>query len=72
MAFYFIKTYIRRYSMKYEVPVCEMLEFCTEDVITTSGPDFGEADNGGVGDTVLIPTGGNIVTDYGMGGNASN
>ncbi len=59
--------------MKYEVPVCEMLEFCTEDVITTSGPDHDEANNG-TGDTGLIPRGGNIVTDYGFGGNygASN
>ena len=57
--------------MKYEVPVCEMLEFCTEDVITTSGPDFDETDTGGVGDTGLMPRG-DIVTDYGSRNNASN
>ena len=38
MAFYFIYYNIRRYSMKYEIPVCEIIEFSVEDVITTSIP----------------------------------
>lgn len=33
--------------MKYEVPVCEMIKFCTEDIITTS---MG-SENPGYGDT---------------------
>ncbi|MBQ9084159.1 MAG: hypothetical protein IJY24_00715 [Clostridia bacterium] len=57
--------------MKYEVPVCEMLEFCTEDVITTSYPGAGEADNGGVGDTGLIPRTGTL-SDNGFDNGASN
>ncbi len=57
--------------MKYEVPVCEMLEFCTEDVITTSYPGAGEADNGNVGDTGLIPRTG-AFSDNGSSGFASN
>lgn len=35
--FYFIQ-HIRRYFMKYEVPVCEMIKLCIDDVITTSVP----------------------------------
>lgn len=27
---------------KYETPVCEVIEFETEDVITTSNPDIGD------------------------------
>jgi hypothetical protein len=29
---------IRRYKMKYEIPVCEMLKLDSADVLTTSGP----------------------------------
>lgn len=39
--------------MKYEVPVCEMIKFCTEDVITTSYPTVEEIP--GYGDTVVNP-----------------
>lgn len=50
--------------MKYEVPVCEMLEFCKEDIITTS-ITFEEGSNTGVG------TGPAIDVDNGVGGIAS-
>ena len=30
---------------KYETPVCEVIEFETEDVITTSNPLLGEGGN---------------------------
>ena len=55
--------------MKYEVPVCEMLEFCTEDVITTSvtgseAPSYG--------DTAIVPKGGvSIYNDGGIDGGAN-
>lgn len=67
MAFYFIHTNIRRYSMKYEVPVCEIIEICVEDVITTSVPVTG-AEKAPYGDTVVV----DINTDNGENGLAGN
>lgn len=67
MAFYFIHTNIRRYSMKYEVPVCEIIEICVEDVITTSVPVSG-AEKPVYGDTVIV----DINSDTGIGGGEGN
>ena len=53
--------------MKYEVPVCHIIEFCAEDVITTSIPvSKGEYSSGG--DTVIMP----VDSDNGNNGLASN
>lgn len=30
---------------EYETPLCEVIEFVTEDVITTSGPEIGGGDD---------------------------
>ena len=42
--------------MKYEVPVCEMIKFCTEDIITTSmgteGPSYGDTPTDNVDSTI--------------------
>ena len=55
--------------MKYEVPVCEMLEFCTEDVITTS---VTAEEVPSYGDTVIVPkTGASIYNDGGINGGAN-
>lgn len=67
MAFYFIHTNIRRYFMKYEVPVCDIIELCVEDVITTSVP-VTSGEKAPVGDTVVVP----VQSDNGTSGAASN
>lgn len=52
--------------MKYEIPVCEMLKFNTEDVITTSAEFIGG------GDTPVIGAGGsNVNSDNGLGGESN-
>ncbi|MBQ2793476.1 MAG: hypothetical protein IJF05_02110 [Clostridia bacterium] len=53
--------------MKYEVPVCEIIEICVEDVITTSIPVTG-AEKAPYGDTVVV----DINTDNGENGLAGN
>lgn len=53
--------------MKYEVPVCEIIGFCVEDVITTSIPVTKE-EKPVNGDTVIIP----VDSDNGFAGGASN
>lgn len=54
--FLFHITHIRRYSMKYEVPVCEMIKFCEEDIITTSmgveNPSYGDTPTDNVDSTI--------------------
>ena len=67
MAFYFIYYHIRRYSMKYEIPVCEIIEFSVEDVITTSIP-VSKDEKPVTGDTVIV----DVNSDSGMGGGESN
>ena len=67
MAFYFIHTNIRRYFMKYEVPVCDIIELCVEDVITTSIP-VTSGEQPPKGDTVVMP----VQSDNGNSGAASN
>lgn len=52
--------------MKYEVPVCEIIEICVEDVITTSVPVSGEKPV--YGDTVIV----DINSDTGIGGGEGN
>ena len=52
--------------MKYEVPVCEMLKFNTEDVITTSFPEVDYVPGGT--DTPTIDTN----TDNGTGNEVGN
>ncbi len=54
--------------MKYEVPVCEMLEFSIDDVITTSAPTAEEVPV--YGDTGYVGTQGSISDDGGAGGSA--
>ena len=66
MAFYFIYYNIRRYSMKYEIPVCEIIEFSVEDVITTSIP-VSKDEKPVTGDTVIV----DVNSDSGMGGGES-
>ena len=52
--------------MKYEIPVCEMLKFNTEDVITTSAEYIGP------GDTPSTGVGGSdINSDNGLGGESN-
>ena len=53
--------------MKYEVPVCEIIEFCVEDVITTSIP-VTSGEKPVYGDTVVMP----VDSDNGNGGGESN
>ncbi len=42
--------------MKYEVPVCEMIKFCEEDIITTSmgveNPSYGDTPTDNVDSTI--------------------
>ena len=53
--------------MKYEVPVCEIIEFSVEDVITTSIP-VSKDEKPVTGDTVIV----DVNSDSGMGGGESN
>ncbi len=53
--------------MKYEVPVCEIIEICVEDVITTSVPVSG-AEKAPYGDTVIV----DINSDTGSNGVEGN
>ena len=53
--------------MKYEIPVCDIIELCVEDVITTSIP-VGKDEKPVTGDTVIV----DVNSDAGMGGGESN
>ena len=53
--------------MKYEVPVCDIIELCVEDVITTSIP-VSSGEKAPIGDTVVMP----VDTDNGGSGVATN
>lgn len=53
--------------MKYEVPVCEIIEICVEDVITTSIPVSG-GEKAPYGDTVVV----DFNSDSGNGGLEGN
>ena len=53
--------------MKYEVPVCEIIKFSVEDVITTSNP-VTSGEKPVHGDSVIIP----VDSAYGNLGGESN
>ena len=46
--------------MKYEIPVCELIQLTNEDISSTSDPG---SEGGEAGDTVVVPMPGN--TDNG-------